>query len=887
MEKFKQWLSCPQVWGFLVSIAVMAAVSLAFFYPENFEGRSLQQADMQQGAANGHEAQQYYEATGEKALWTDALFGGMPTFQISPTYPSNRLFTWLNSVYGLGLPAPSNLLFMMMLGFLILLYAMDMKWYYALIGSIAWGLSTYYIIIIGAGHIWKFVTLTYIPPTIAGLVLTYRGRYVTGAALTALFAMLQLNANHPQMSYYFGLVMVAMVIAWGIDAWRSHTLRRWAIASAITLGAGALAVGANLPSLYNTYEYSKETKRAQSELTPIKAPGYDETDEVSDRPTGGMPRKDIVNWSYGRTETLSLLVPNIKGGATARPQGGHMVHMGLDKLDAAADYANAPVAQLLPYMPQYFNASEGTNGPVYVGAGVLLLFLIGCFVVRGPMKWALVIMTVLSVLLAWGYNFNWFTDLFIYHFPLYNKFRAVESILVIAEFTIPLLAIMALVRIISDPSSISLRVCGIVTGVCVVICLVAWLAPSTFGNAITPQDRQYGAQLADQITNIAVYQGYSEAEAVQVGQYYSLANPENVEAIETLRYSLVSRDGLRSLLFVLIMAVALFGYMRKWWNARVAIVVAGLSILVDLYTVDKRYLASDSFAPATATACEPFTPDAIDQLILRDTTHYRVMDVPGFTKPDRSYFHKTVGGYHAAKLNRYEDLLQRRLYDVMAYGYNPELRIDSVAATYADPESRMIVDRLRAAYRILDMLNARYIITGDESAPVLYNTSALGAAWLVDSISYVDNADREMEALTTLNPATEAVADVKFANVLGNPGGSLSPGDSISIISYMPNRVVYHAVTRTNAIGVFSEIWFPWGWKATIDGNPAPLGRVNYVLRAMAIPVGSHDIVMTFDPDSLHITGSIAYASVSIIYLLVLGALLFVWIHRATPAKPE
>ena len=319
----KSFFGRPQVWGFFVSVVVMAVISLAFFYPDNFEGNSLRQPDMQQGAANGHEAAVYEAETGEKALWTNSLFGGMPTFQISPSYPSNSLFTWINTVYGLGLPAPSNLLFMMMMGFLLLLYALRMRWYYALIGAVAWGFSSYFVIIIGAGHIWKFLALSYVPPTIAGLILLYNGRRVTGAAMLGVFAMLQLNANHPQMTYYFGLTMAIIAVAYLVEAIREKRLPRWLAATGIAVGVGVLALGANAPSLYNTYEYSKETKRATSELTPlVSASGA-----VAERPTGGLPKSDIVGWSYGRAEMFSLMVPNVRGGASARPEQGSMQHV--------------------------------------------------------------------------------------------------------------------------------------------------------------------------------------------------------------------------------------------------------------------------------------------------------------------------------------------------------------------------------------------------------------------------------------------------------------------------------------------------------------------------------------------------------------------------------
>ena len=877
MDKLKKWILEPQVWGFILGIVVMAVISLVFFAPDNFQGNSLRQADMLQGTANGHEAQQYYEATGEKALWTDALFGGMPTFQISPTYPSNSLFTWLNSVYGLGLPAPSNLLFMMMFGFFILMYAMRFRWYYSLIGAIAWGFSSYFVIIIGAGHIWKFVALTYVPPTIAGLMLVYRGRYVVGGAMLSLFAMLQLNANHAQMTYYFGFLMVALVLAWLVEAIREKKFVRWAVATAVAVVAGGLAVGANLPSLYNTYEYSKQTKRSQSELTPLPSA----TPSSSDRPTGGLAKQDILAWCYGQSETFSLVVPNIKGGASAKPVHGGMAHLGLDRLPGAEAYLDSPAGAIMPYMSQYFNDSEGTNGPVYVGAVICVLFLIGCVVVKGPVKWALVVMTVLSILLAWGRNFEWLTDLFIYNVPLYNKFRAVESILVVAEFTIPLLAMMALREILRNPDSIkrNMPAMYVAFGFCGLIALLAALWPGIFGDAITSSDRAMSAQLSQQVAQMAQTQGYPEAQVHEIAYYYSLSNPANAKAVEQLRYGLVSSDGWRSFILIAIAAVLLWAFAYGKLKKGVALAGIGVLVLFDLFGVDKRYVDHESFIAVDSSA-PVFAPDDIDRAILADSSHHRVMDIPGFTFADRSYYHNTVGGYHAAKLIRYEDLIQRILNPVLSYGYEPGLRDDSVRQSLS-ADQRYAADRLNAAYRTLDMLNAKYIITGNDNAPLVVNTNALGPAWLVKNISYVENADREMEALMSLDPAREAVADQKFAEALGNPRGSLVPGDTLALVSYTPNKLTYRSTSATPSVGVFSEVWFPWGWKAAIDGKPAPLGRVNYVLRAMAIPAGTHEITMTFDPDSLHTTGAIAYASVSIIYLLVLLAFFVEWRRKS------
>ncbi|MCM1297303.1 MAG: hypothetical protein NC311_17315, partial [Muribaculaceae bacterium] len=389
----------PAQWvGVIAAIAVMAAVALSYFYPDAFEGNVLRQHDMQQGTAIGQETKAYLEATGERSHWTNGLFGGMPTFQISPTYPSSALFSWINSVFGLWLPEPANLLAMMMIGFFILLMAMRMRWYTALIGAVAYGLSSYFIIIIGAGHIWKFVTLAYVPPTMAGLVLCYRGRYLLGGALTALFGMMQLVSNHPQMTYYFLLVTAGFAIAYLCDAIRERRIGQWWKATGVLAVAGILAVGANLPSLYNTYEYSKETMRGRhSELTQ---PATDTT--VQAKPAKGLDRYYILQYSYGTGETWSLMIPNIKGGGSIKPVAGGMKALTLADLPEAQTLYNkgeisAQDAQNLGAFMQYFGEPEMTNGPVYAGALIVALFLLGCLIVRGPMKWMLVVMTLLSI----------------------------------------------------------------------------------------------------------------------------------------------------------------------------------------------------------------------------------------------------------------------------------------------------------------------------------------------------------------------------------------------------------------------------------------------------------------------------------------------------------
>ncbi|MDE6339028.1 MAG: hypothetical protein K2K97_04485, partial [Muribaculaceae bacterium] len=425
----------------ILAVAVIALTAIIFFFPDDIEGNVLQQHDIQQGIANGQEVKAFHEATGESSRWTDALFGGMPNFQIAPSYPAGEAISWIWKVYTLWLPSPANLLFALMLGFFIMCLCLKIKWHNALFAALAWGFSSYFIIIIGAGHIWKFVTLAYIPPTIGGIALCYRRKYVSGTALAALFGALQLQSNHPQMSYYFLFVIAAMVIAWLCKAVREHRVKQWCIASVCILGAGILAVGANSASLYNSYEYSKETVRGKAtDLTP--PPGTE---------TGGMSRSAITAWSYGIDETVSLLIPNVKGGATIKPVAGESQLLSLADTSKADELNLSPEElQFLSQFPQYFGNQPMTNGPVYVGAFVLLLAILALFTAKGYMKWALFAVSILAILLSWGHNFELLTNFFIDHFPAYNKFRAPASILVIVEFTIPLLAVMAIQRMLTE-----------------------------------------------------------------------------------------------------------------------------------------------------------------------------------------------------------------------------------------------------------------------------------------------------------------------------------------------------------------------------------------------------------------------------------------------------
>ncbi len=828
-------LTSHRVLSFIGCVAIIAVVAFIFFFPDAYEGNSLRQHDMQQGIAIGQEAKAFAEQTGEVTRWTNSLFSGMPTFQISPSYPSTALFSWINTLMGLGLPSPSQLLAMMMTGFLILMFALRMRWPVALLGAFAYGFSSYFIIIIGAGHIWKFLTLAYVPPTIAGIILCYRGRYLAGGALAALFAMMQIAQNHVQMTYYFLFVIVGVIIAMFCSAIRHKQLKQWGIATGVLAVAAALAVTANLPSLYNTYEYSKETMRGRhSELTQPASP------EAAS--TQGLDKNYITQYSYQPSETFSLLIPNIKGGASAKPEKGNMVAVNLAQLPDA-DKLGEMEKQYVSYMSQYFGDPEGTNGPVYAGALIMSLALMAVIIRRREaLTWALVALTLFSIVLSWGRHAMAFTDLMLAVVPMYGKFRTVESILVIAEFTIPLLAALGLQKIFSTPAEQRtglLKPAAWSFGICAFFCLAAIVSPSFYGSVITDNDRYIDRM----ITASLIDQGISEREIMNM---FSLNSPQIYNAVVSLRENLIRTDALRSLTFIAVGFIALFFYFRGKLNMGFTVAVLAVATFLDLYTVDKRYVNHDSFVTTRyTTAAAPIAKTPVDEYILSDTTmNYRVMDIPRFQSADPSYYHKMIGGYHAAKLTRYQDLIDRHLSNFLR----------------GEPND--------ADWNVLNMLNTRYVVDGQ--GPML-NPEAQGNAWFADKIIYVNNPDQEMDALSQLNLRSETVADRRFADMLGTATPK-AESDTIFETTYAPNRLTYHYERATDGIAVFSEVYFPWGWKATVDGNPVEIGRVNYLLRAIRVPAGSHSIEMTFDPESLHTTDTAATIAIILIYIALAAA---------------
>ena len=817
----------------LIAILAFIVISFIYFFPAITEDRILFQHDTVAGAGAGQEAKEYYERTGERTRWTNALFGGMPTYQMSPSYDSTEPLTFVQKVYHLFLPNYVWLTFIMMLGFYILLRAFGIPAWLAGLGGIIWGFSSYFFILIAAGHIWKFITLAYIPPTIAGIVLAYRKKYLLGGIITALFMAMQILSNHVQMTYYFLFVILFMVGAFFEDAWRKKELPQFFKATGVLIVAGLIGVSINLSNLYHTYEYSKETMRGKSELKYEGA--------AAKQTSSGLNRDYITQWSYGIGETFSLLVPNVKGGASVP----------LSRSEKAMEKANPMYSSLYSQLTQYFGDQPMTSGPVYVGAFVLMLFILGCFIVKGPMKWALLGATIFSILLSWGKNFMGLTDFFIDNIPIYNKFRAVSSILVIAEFTIPLLAILTLKEILTKPELLKekLKYIYISFGLTGGLALLFAIAPRLFFPTYIPGNEMAALQNAlpaDQLSPI-------------------IAN------LEEMRVHLFTSDAWRSFFIVTIGTLLLLAYNAKKLKATWTVAAIALLCLGDMWSVNKRYLYDEQFIPKSEQTAT-FRKTQTDELILQDPSlDYRVLNFAGntFEENNTSYWHKSVGGYHAAKLRRYQEMIDHHIAKEMQAAYQEVAtaggQMDSVNA---------------AKFPVLNMLNTKYFIfpAGQQGQTVpIENPYTFGNAWFIDKIQYVNNANEEIDAIGQVDLQQTAIVDSKFKEALkGVNEGYKDSLSTIRLTSYEPNQLVYETSSPQDGIVVFSEIYYP-GWTATIDGKPADIARADYILRAMNVPAGKHTIEMRFDPQSLHITEGIAYGAMA---LLLVGVIILIWIYR-------
>lgn len=825
MEKLKKLL--PDA----LAVLLFVIVSVGYFLTPTMEGLVLTGDDHNAAVGCNVETDDYYQRTGERSRWNNSLFCGMPTYQMSPSYDSTDYLYQAQKAFKLWLPTYAGYLMFMLIGFYLMLRAFDFRSWMAALGAILWAFSSYYPIIIGAGHIWKLMTLAFIPPTIGGIWLCYRGKYLIGGIVTALFLALQILNNHVQMSYYFIIVIVAVAVACLVDAIRKHELRQWVMGSATCIVAALLAVGINLSNLYHTYEYSKETMRGKSELTQMVKSADNQTKD-------GLDRDYITAWSYGIDETMTLLVPDAKGGAS-KP---------LSMNETAMKHANSRYKSIYGQLGQYWGDQPGTSGPVYVGAFVLMLFLLGLMIVKGPMKWALLVATILSIMLSWGKNLMWFTNLWLDYVPMYDKFRTVASILVVAEFTIPLLAMLALREVVLKRDSLSEKIsvfgarlsynaCILTSmGITAGIALLMWFMPEVF-----------------------VGQFLSQQEVGMLGQMVEKGQlpADLVTNLQEMRRAMVTSDAMRSLVIILAGTGVMLLFVRRKINATVMTCVLLALCLFDLWGVDKRYLSDDMFSRPKARK-EYFKPTGADNFILQDKEHHRVLDFSHSTFNDNTaaYYHHSIGGYHAAKLRRYQELIENHISSEMS-------GIQSMLVPGAEGQP-FVVDASKGSIPVLNMLDMKYLIIpvqGGSLAAV--NPDACGNAWYVSSLDYVDDADTELASLYNLDTHTMAVADRKFEQVLGNAQPQDSTA-SIRLTKYECNELTYEAESATGGVAVFSEIYYP-GWTATVDGKDVPVGRVNYVLRAINIAPGRHEVHFEFHPQSLVITETIAWIALSLL----------------------
>ena len=830
----------------LLAVLLFAVIAFAYFFPADTEGRILYRHDSSAGRGSGQELTEYYQRTGERTRWTNSLFSGMPTYQMAPSYDSQQVLNQVGKFYHLWLPENVWYVFAYLLGFYILLRAFDFRRELAVLGSIIWAFSSYFFIIIAAGHIWKVIALAYLPPMIAGIVLSYRGKYLWGFVVTALFTALEIQANHIQMTYYYMFIIFFMVIAYLVDAVRKKRLAQFGKSTAVCLVAAALGVIINLSNLYHTWQYTQESMRGKSELVKKN---------TANQTSSGLDRDYITQWSYGIDETWTLLVPNTKGGASVP----------LAQNESAMEKADPQFYQIYQQIGQYWGSQPGTSGPVYVGAFVLMLFILGLFIVKGPMKWALFLATGLSVLLSWGRNFMWFTDLFLDYMPMYAKFRTVASILVIAEFTIPLIAMLALKKILDTPDFFTQKI-KIYLGTAKHNIIswnttnMTWLWASFIATG--------GMALLFAIMPSVFFPDYisaSEMDAFkQIPQEYLgplIANLRDV------RISIFTADCWRTLFVVVLGTVVLLLMRFKKLQPKYAVGAIIVLCLVDMWQVNKRYLNDEMFVERSVRET-PQQETATDQQILQDKgKDYRVLNLASntFNENETSYYHKSIGGYHAAKLRRYQELID--------YYIAPEMqRMMSAIANAQGDMTKVAGD---SVYPVLNMLNTKYVIMplqGGQTVP-LQNPYAYGNAWFIDKITYVDNANKEIDAIKTLNLRHEAVADKKFQADLGEA----LPQQSTSVVKlekYEPNELTYNVKSDKGGIVVFSEIYYP-GWTATVDGNEVPVGRVNYVLRAINVKAGNHTVTLSFKPQSVKNTETAAYVAYLLLVLAIVAGVLF------------
>lgn len=825
-----------QILPHVFAIVCFLAVTFVYFSPL-LEGKVLPQSDVQQYKGMSKELSDYYNNEGESSTWTGSMFSGMPAYQIGVWGGSPNFLDYLEMpLKALG-SSSAGAVFTGMLMSYILFCIMGVGFLPAILGAIAYSLSSYNIIIIDAGHVTKSWCIAYMPLVIAGMAAAFKRKYLLSGLLMGLGLALQIKNNHLQVTYYTAILCAFLYIGLLINDVLKKNLGGFAKATGALAAGVIIAVLCNLGNIYSNYEMSKESTRGQSELSKPTE---------SEKQSSGLDKDYAFAWSYGKSETLSLLVPDVNGGASG---GWLSPSSNLYK----AIQTNAPQAQLEARGIQaqtYWGDQPFTSGPVYFGAIICFLFVLGMFVIKSPVKWVLFAATIFFIFLSWGHNFETFNDWFFYHFPMYNKFRAVSTALVIPALTMIIVAVWGLKEFLeeTDDKKKLLQSLYISFGITAGISLLLWIAPGIFGLSFSSEnDQQWMTQVPD--------------------WYYS--------ALIADRKALLSSDAIRSFFFILLAGGALLATIKMKGNKQQVAFYAALGIivlvLIDLWNVDKRYLDSDKFqSKLSYNTNQPFPQTAVDHAILQDkSVSYRVLNLNNpFNETKTSYYHKSIGGYHAAKLKRYQELIDYRL--------QPE--INRIIKSFDTQNADSIIDAFKAN-TALNMLNAKYIIFHPEQAP-LVNPYAMGNAWFVADYSFADNADKEIESISTIDPRKTAVLSKKFESDLA--GFKIEPDSTahITLTEYKPNLLKYKSSAKTEQLAVMSEIYYQNGWEAYIDGTETPIYCANWTLRAIRVPAGEHEIEFKFIPHKYNTARTVASVSSGILLLLLIGGIISAFLRK-------
>lgn len=843
-------MNIKKILPYLVAIAIFAIINIVQFSPI-FSGKALEQGDIVRFRGMSQEVTDFRNTEHQEALWTNSMFGGMPAYQVSTVYPGN----WLGNIdkaFHAFLPHPNGYVFLYFLGFFILLLCLEINPWLAIIGALAYGFSSYFFIIIEAGHNSKANAIGYLAPLLGGIILLLRGKHWLGFAVSTMFLALELNAGHPQISYYGFMLFGLVFIGYFVVAFKQKAIKPFFISTAIFVAACIVGFLPNTGSLYATYEYGNYTTRGKTELT-MNANLKSNEGNI----TSGLDKDYATQWSYGVGETFTFLIPNFKGGASAAIGG-----VDKDALKSVDPQMREQVAQ----SSAYFGEQPFTSGPVYIGAIVILLCVLGLFIIDHPLKWPLIIGTIMSVMLAWGKNFMGLTSFFMDYFPGYNKFRAVSMILIVAELTIPLLAILALDKFIKSAAKnetftlpflktqIDLKKVLIISVALVGgFCLISAFMP-TLTNSFIPAGEE--TQIVNQFRQ-------SGAPDAQIAQFM----PDFLSNIEKARESIFKSDARRSLTFVGLAAIFLFLYLTKKLKLELFFLSLGVFILADLWPVASRYLNDKNFVPKAQYDAPPAKSQADEQILQDKSLDYRVLNLSTSTFNDAatSYYHKSIGGYHGAKLKKYQEIIDFHLdKEINAFydGLNTAVQNDSLMQVHT------------AKLGVLNMLNTKYVIVpAKDQSFAIPNPQANGNAWFVKNIKTVANADSEIVALYGLNTKRDAVIQQKNKEITP-VASSYNTDGKITLQSYKPNYLVYETDSKDKGFAVFSEIYYPKGWDAYIDGKLTPHTCVNYVLRGMEIPAGKHKVEFKFEPKSYRTGNTIAMIG-SILVLIAVGGGLF------------